>query len=209
MNGRIAAWIVCVTALAISTACMNFGPSRSSDTRFYLLDSQPVQPMTPAERERFSRLSIGVGPVRMPSYLDRPQIVTRTDRHELIINDFHQWAEPLGENIARVVREVLAVTTAARNIYSHPWRQSDAIDLQISMEVIQFDADTEGNVTLTLIWRLLNVGQERSLFERRSTVLTPSQGSGIEQLVNTMSETLVLLSKDIAAAMAAAVSPSS
>ena len=131
MKERIAAWIFCLTALVMSTACMNIGPSRSSDTRFYLLGSQPVKTMTPAEKSRFSRLSIGIGPVHIPSYLDRPQIVTRTDRHELIIHDFHQWAEPLEVNIARVVREGLAVDTGARNTFFFPWRQSDVIDLQI------------------------------------------------------------------------------
>jgi uncharacterized lipoprotein YmbA len=188
---------------------MNIGPSRSSDTRFYLLDSQPAKTMTPTEKSRFSKLSIGIGPVHIPTYLDRPQIVTRTDHHELIINDFHQWAEPLEVNIARVVREVLAANTGAGNTFFYPWRQSDVIDLQIRMEVIQFDADGKGDVTLSVFWRLFDVDLNRLLVEKRSTVVSPSQGSDTAQLVETMSKALVLLSQEIAVAMTTVVSPAS
>lgn len=207
MSGRIVLWIVCVVAFATATACMNLGMSRSPDTRFYLLESKSVQTVMPEEKNLLSHFSVGIGPVRIPAYLDRPQIVTRTDRHEIIINDFHHWAEPLGTNLSRVLREELAVSTGALHTYSHPWKQSDAIDYQIRVEVIQFDANEDGKVTLIAFWRVFESGQNRLLLEKRSSITKRAQGTGTAQRVETMSEVLVLLSNEIASEIVDLASP--
>ena len=51
---------------------------------------------------------IGVGPITVPKYLDRPQIVTRSGRNQLALGEFDRWAEPLQDNVLRVLAENLA-----------------------------------------------------------------------------------------------------
>jgi uncharacterized protein len=40
-------------------------------------------------------LTIGVGPVTLPPYLDRLPIVTRASRARLVLGEFDQWAASL------------------------------------------------------------------------------------------------------------------
>ncbi len=50
---------------------------------------------------------IGVGPVRIPEYLNRPQMVTRGKSNLLTFAQYDRWAEPLGESIERTIAENL------------------------------------------------------------------------------------------------------
>ena len=56
---------------------------------------------------------IGVGPIEIPSYLDRPQIITRMRLHELMLNEHALWAEPLDKALARVIALNLGALTGA------------------------------------------------------------------------------------------------
>src|SRR5207245_3850273 len=76
-------------SLLVLSNCANTPP-----TRFYVLPS-----LTGAETASLSSpvkpdLTVGVGPVTLPPYLDRPQIVTRASRAKLELGEFDQWAAP-------------------------------------------------------------------------------------------------------------------
>ena len=50
---------------------------------------------------------IGVGPVKIPEYLDRPQMVTRDKEGMLKFDEFDRWGESLDLGMARLIREDL------------------------------------------------------------------------------------------------------
>ena len=96
------------------TACINLGTGRSPATNLYMLTTELSEQAAPATASLPAGFSIGVGPVRVPRYLSLPMLVTRTGRNEMQSDEFHQWAEPLSENIARVMSaDLLALTGAA------------------------------------------------------------------------------------------------
>lgn len=201
MKTRIASTLITGSMLMILAACMNLGTSASSATRFYLLDSKPGPPLSSLPKGELSRLSIGVGPVTIPPYLDRPQIVTRVGVNELRPDDFHQWAEPIKANISRVMGENLALATGVRHTFPHPWKRSAAIDLQIAMDLLRFDADTRGRVTLTAVWRIFHPDDRRLLVERRSSITETSESTDTTHVVEAMSAALADLSREMADAL--------
>src|SRR5262245_19194049 len=69
------------TTVGSSTARSAESGVAASDPRGRIAGSGPV--------------SIGVGPVIMPGYLDRTQIVTRSGPDRVKLASFHRWAEPL------------------------------------------------------------------------------------------------------------------
>lgn len=200
MSLRIVRLIVFGMALPLLTACLNLGGSASTATRFFLLESRPAAALATTENDAPAAFAIGVGPVTIPAYLDRPQIVTRTNGNELLVDDFRQWAEPLRFAITRVMREDLTLATAARHVYAHPWNRSAAIDFQVTMEVIQFEADTAGAVSLIAVWRIFDADgrQTTPLHEQRSTIVRPLDGA---TGVDAMSTALADLSQEVAAAL--------
>jgi len=143
---------------------------------------------------------VGVGPITLPKYLDRPQIVTRVGRHQLAIGEFDRWAEPLQDNISRVLAENLARLVPTDHILLHPWPRSATVDYQVSMEVLQFDGWLGGESTLLARWSILD-GAERELFNRMVHLHAPSGGQGYEAMVVVMNQMIETLSRDIATAI--------
>ena len=85
------------------------GCSRTAPARFYMLSdlrgaSEAGAPMA----TQSPCLTLGIGPIEMPDYLDRPQIVTQLGPNELHLGDFDQWAEPLGKTFMRTLSDNLA-----------------------------------------------------------------------------------------------------
>ena len=46
---------------------------------------------------------LGLGPIRMPEYLNRSQIVSRGANAEIRVDEFNRWSEPLNEAMLRIV----------------------------------------------------------------------------------------------------------
>ena len=106
-------------------------------------------------------VGVGVGPVIMPGYLDRTQIVTRTGTDQVELSMFHRWAEPLEDGIARILAEEIGARVPTERIVMFPWRGvvARAIQYQVVVAVLRFDGRPGGDVTLDTRWRIL--GQRR------------------------------------------------
>ena len=72
---------------------------REDPTRFFVLSPGGAETLAP---ESDAKLSITVGPLRLPAYLLRPEIVTRAGENELDPSPFDRWAEPIDGAILRV-----------------------------------------------------------------------------------------------------------
>lgn len=85
--------------LTLLTAC-----GRSTPTNYYLLESS----LGPVQADGLPAKSLRVAQVSVPEYLDRSGIVSRVDgQTQLIVAQFHAWAEPVSNGVRRVIQEVL------------------------------------------------------------------------------------------------------
>jgi uncharacterized lipoprotein YmbA len=169
-------------------------------TRFYVLPA-----LTGAETVALSSgvkpdLTIGVGPVTLPPYLDRPQIVTRASRAKLELGEFDQWAAPLQDTFTRVLAENLSLLLGTDRILLHPWTRTTDVDYQVIVDVIRFDGGVGGEVVLAVRWSLIGAdGKERLM--RKSHYQAPTNTRDYEATVTAMSRILADLSRDIAATL--------
>jgi uncharacterized lipoprotein YmbA len=83
--------VILMFSLSILGGCL---PKPSAPTKLYILSplAGPAVEMHNKTDEIF--MTIGVGPVHLPEYLDRPEIVTRINPNELKLAEFDIWAEP-------------------------------------------------------------------------------------------------------------------
>jgi uncharacterized lipoprotein YmbA len=144
-------------------------------------------------------VSIGVGPVIMPGYLDRTQVVTRTGHDRVKLATFHRWAEPLENGIARILADEIGARVPTDRVVMFPWRGivARAILYQVVVAVDRFDGSLDGNVTLDARWRILGKNGDELAFSR-STITETVAGSGYDPMVAAMSRTLVALGQEIA-----------
>jgi len=168
-------------------------------TRYYVLSPIAAAPAG-AVPASVSSAGIGIGPVLVPRYLDRVQIVTRGADDAVEIATYDRWAEPLESGIAQVLADDLAPLLGSERIAVFPWRGGVArvLDYQVIVVVLRFDGSPGHQVTLDARWRLLGKnGQELAL--KRSTINEPLTAQGYQSLVGGMSRALGALAQEIAA----------
>jgi len=192
----------CFMAMAVTlSACINLGTGRSPATKFYMLETALSGQAAPATAALPAGFSIGVGPVQVPRYLSLPMLVTRTGPNEMQSDEFHQWAEPLPENITRVMSADLLSLTGAAHAFAFPWRSAIPIDVQVIVNVMQFDVSPEGRVTLKAQWSLLGDKGKQVWLTRRSAITGSTNGRSHAEQVAGMSSALTDLTREIATAI--------
>jgi uncharacterized lipoprotein YmbA len=177
------------------------GCASSAPTRFYVLS-----PLTSSKAESQALkdegcIAIGIGPVELPAYLDRPQIVTRVSENELNLAEFDKWAEPLKENFSRVLMENMSTLLCADAISIFPWKGSTPIDYQVEVTVIRMDGNVGGNATLVARWAIFKENDRKMLLTRQSSFSRLINSEGYKALVSAQSRAIADLSREIAEAI--------
>ena len=107
---------VCL-ALALS-GCISV--PNSPTPRFYVL--QAVYENQVSKKINItSDVLIGVGPVKIPEYQDRPQMVTQGKEKMLKFAQFDRWGESLDLGVARLIGEDLTVMLPGAKCTLYPW----------------------------------------------------------------------------------------
>lgn len=194
-----------VTALGVFLialgGCVNLGEGTKQSPRFYVLDS----PFTPRVQKKVYEdkecLAIGLGPVNLPQYLNRPQIVTRVSPNELKADEFHRWAEPLKDNVARVLRMNLSNLLCIKSLTPFPWRAVKPIDYRIEVDVIRMDGNLGGDVELIARWSIHAENEKGIVVSKENAYRESVKPRSYEGLVSAHSKTLAALSLDMAEAL--------
>jgi uncharacterized lipoprotein YmbA len=197
--------IIIITALLILPG----GCAHTESAKFYVLNSLTGSNAVIKPEAGHNKLTLGIGPINLPEYLDRPQIMTRTGGNELEYTEFHQWAEPLKDNFARVLGENLSVLMDTNRIHQFPWRRSAEIDYQLTVDVINFDGNLEGNSVLTVRWTLYGKDRDKALILQKSTFKQAATGKDYQAMVSALNKTLEQFSRDVENAIHSLISPQS
>lgn len=177
------------------------GTAGTPPTKFYLLNPLPGPEKT-ANLGSERCISIGIGPVKIPDYLDRPEVVTRMSPNELRVDEFRKWGEPLEGNVSRVLAETLSSLLCLKTVAIFPWRGPIPIDYRIYVEVIRMDGALGESAFLDVTWAIVDgVDKKKLLFVKRSKYKEPVRGQDYEAFVSAQSRNLQGLSRDIAEAI--------
>jgi uncharacterized lipoprotein YmbA len=179
------------------------GCATTPPSRFYILS--PVAADSAAQPAGHAT-AVGVGPIELPKYLDRPQIAVRTGANELGFNETHRWAEPLQDNVTGVLAENLSLLVPTDRISVYPWGRTTVIDYQVVAEILRFDADASGNVVLSVYWTLYRDESRQVVAKNKAVFTEPVGGTGYAEIVTALSRALAALSREIAGSIRAAAS---
>lgn len=146
----------CVISLLLTLqGCVG---GRSTPEQYRLLTAR-------AERNVSAPLSgktLGVGPVRIAQFLQRPQIVTHGGGTQLRFEDNTRWGEPLDQGIQRVLLQNMAALTGAET-RNFPWRQNATPEYALRIDIIDFDKLQSGDSILEVSWILEDIKNSRVL----------------------------------------------
>jgi uncharacterized lipoprotein YmbA len=181
------------------TGCLG-GPS--APTNFYMLSSlSSSQAKTPAASVD-ADIRIGLATVVVPEYLNRNEIVVNLDNTVYRLAEFNQWAEPLNDNLTRVLAENL--TNLLLNDSIDVFLAADSsipADYRLEVDVLRLDGNLGSTVTLIAQWALLESEEDNLILMRRSKYQEPAADQTYKGLVMAKSRTIDRLCRDMAAAI--------
>ncbi|MGH7382325.1 MAG: PqiC family protein [Candidatus Methylomirabilales bacterium] len=194
-----------VAAVTLGASVMILGGcigGKSSPAKFFVLSALPNPETTKGAVAAERGVAIGVGPVSLPPYLDRPEIVTRAGGNKLHLAEFDRWAEPLRQNFTRVLAQNLSNLIPTDRAALYPWERSVPIKYQVLVDVARFEGSADGNSLLMARWSIVGADGKQELLAGQSSFsesIGPPQD--YEATVSAMSRTLADLSREIAAAI--------
>lgn len=176
------------------------GCASSPPSKFYQLNAVQGKASVTRDSSPCRSLVIAIGPVRIPDYLDRPQIVTRSGNNELKLSEFDRWAGSLERDVSRVLEEDISGLLPADCLSvvrwtPLPWNQVPA-SYSVEVLVDRFEGTIGDSVLLKAQWGVF--AKDRGLLlKKESTIREQMNGSSYDALVAAMSSALERLSRDI------------
>ena len=173
----------------------------SAAMRYYLLT--PVD-ASGVPDDRLGDRTVIVGPLQLPGYLDRPQLMVRLPDGELALRELDRWAEPLDAVLVRTLADNLVRRTGSQRIVTFPTAGRVAADQRIIGRVIRFEADATGLAVLRVQWSINDDGGRPLLPVRIGEYRSQAAGDGSAALVAALSEVLGQFAAELAAELVAA-----
>ena len=187
------------------SACPSFAPTPDR-TRYFALTAQ-AEPGGAAKNPGPGEAWLGVGPIRIPGYLDREELVIRVAQNRFDVAQNDRWIEPLEESLSRVMAQNLYALLGSERIVRYPWPNNRRITHQVEVEIFRFEPTAEGEAHLSARWAINDAAARQALSAKASVFKRPLKGQSREAAVDAMSELLADLSREIADAIRTAIGP--
>jgi len=189
---RAVVWVWLAVA-ALSSGCLG---GAKTIPHYYTL-SPPAGSSAGAPLAARPELGLAVGPLDFPRYLDRPELVTRSGSHELLVWPEHRWGGSLSNDILRVVADDLGELLGTSRIAVYPNEPSFPFDVRVGLELLELDGVPGGSVRLRARWTLAAAdGRALSIGETRTEQVVASPA--LEDLVAAQTAVLGLMTREIA-----------
>ena len=195
---RFLAAVMLVVLAIVLTGCIG-GTSKPS--KFYLLRSMEKPQNSMPIAGNGDSVSVLIGPITLPAYLDRTQMVTVSGKHELALEEFNRWAEPLKDNFYRVLMEDLSLLLNTSEVYAYDRDGATKTDYQVVIDVTRYYSVAGGNAVLTAFWTVSGKESSAPGIKRKSVFRRAVSSTGITGLVEAQNQTLAELSREIASAI--------
>ena len=199
MSGSIRPVLLLAAVLSLAGGCSFLEP-RADPTRYYVLT--PV--VDSSERVQAVDVRLSLGPVDLPTYLDRPEIVSRPAPHRLDVRQNERWAEPLPSAFTRVLRQNLAALLGPDAIVDFPSTAAarGLREYVLDVDVLRFEESGRGRAELSARWTLKDARARSVVVAHESTVGRPVTSSDGAAAAAALSECVGDLSRDVARALA-------
>ena len=192
--------IVTITFLSLALAGCLGGPSPPAN--FYMISPLSSPHSDTDSPFATARIHIGLEPVAVPEYLNRNEIVVNLDNTIYQLAEFDKWAEPLSDNLTRVLEENLNNLLQTDSISVFLASESSILfDYRLEVDVLRLDGNLGDQVTLVAQWALLEAEQDDLKLIRRSGFNQQAADNTYKELVLAKSGVIEQLCREMAVAI--------
>lgn len=187
-----------IAVLALLSAC-----SSSPPVRYFSLS--PID--SEFQQDPDDAILLGLGPFRMPEYLERSQIVTRGVNAEIQVDEFSHWSEPLATSLLRIVSADVDNLLPGVVVVVFPYEAfvRDQVKYRLVGDINRFEADHQGRIVLEIQWGIADadgkmaVPVRRNRYQAQAASADGSNSVDPGAVASAMNDALAQFSRDIAA----------
>lgn len=190
--------VIAVIVLLALAAC-----SSSPSVRYFSLNPIDAE----FQQDPDDAVMLGLGPFRMPDYLNRSQIVTRGANSEMQVDEFSRWSEPLATSLLRIVSTDVDNLLPGLVVVVFPYEPfvRDQVKYRLVGDINRFDADHRGRIVLEIQWGVADangkivVPVRRNRYQAQAPIEDAAAAGDPGAVATAMNDALAQFSRDIAA----------
>ncbi|HXJ37615.1 MAG TPA: PqiC family protein [Candidatus Eisenbacteria bacterium] len=180
--------LLSIAMLAVTVGCS------SPHSRFYTLAATA----TP-DAGRDAGYTVAVGPISIPAYADRPELVVQVAPHQVKVEEYDRWAAPLEDDIARVVAGDLQALLGTPRVAVGPM-VSFVPAYRVTIDVQRFESTPGDSAVVEAVWVVEKRGTSDTL-SGRTIAHEAVDGKTYGALAAAHSRAVETMSRDIAEAI--------
>ena len=146
-------------------------------------------------------LSLGIGPVTLPDFLDRPQLVDRSGANRLEVDEFQRWGGSLRADIVNILSENLAHLLGTSRVLILPAEVRVPVRYRLVADILRFEPGEDGQAHLKVRWALIDPEAETTRAMRESSFRQPYAPGDRDSQVAALSACLGAFSREVAATL--------
>ncbi|WP_338605137.1 PqiC family protein [Desulfoferula mesophila] len=190
-----------IGALALFSVLILAGCASSPPSKFYMLNPIAPKDATSQYKADLGGKMISIGPVTVPAYVNRPQMVERVSPEELRLLEFNRWAEPVDKAVILTLQDNLNELLGKKGYTFFKWNEFKQSNYQLIVQVTRLDGAPGGKFGLTARWSVLGGDNHKLLLFQGCRIIIDVPGSSPKDLVTAHSEALADLSRRIATSL--------
>ncbi|MGR9088195.1 MAG: PqiC family protein [Gammaproteobacteria bacterium] len=187
---RLVHWLSLSCLCLALTGCIG---GSSPPSQFYLLE--PINE-GPGMSGVSARPLVALGPVRIPRYLDRPQIVTATAQNAYQLSEVNRWAESLDDNVSRVLAQNLPLLVPVEVVPIKASNRATQARFRVSVTILEFHVNPASQAVLTAQWQIAR-GLD-PILSRQASYRSPASTNDYPVMVAALNDCVNRMSRDLA-----------
>jgi uncharacterized protein len=190
---------IALAATVLAAGCSFLQPA-PDHSRYFVLSSAEATPVQSHDRPD---IHLGLGPVKLPGYLDTQNIVRTGAGGSVDYLPDAFWAESLNDAFARALLYRTSARIGTSYCVAYPWYSTTRVDYKVPVDVLRFEATSDGRAVLVARW---SVEREATgtMIASTESVLEETAGSDPAIVVDALNRCIDRLADAIAAAVAQA-----
>ncbi len=178
------------TLIALATVALLSGCGGTKDQYFRLTASGPATTKT-------TGLAVGLGPLILPTYVDRAELVFQSGPNQFEIPAKVRWAGALQDNFGQVLATDIGRHLGSGNIVANPAPGDTRFRYRVSVTVRQFHAISGQGAILDATWRVEDATTRQVLRNGSENFHSTINGDGYAPVVAAESDLVEQLATSI------------
>lgn len=186
-------WLALIVLVAVA------GCAQRPPPRLYVLSPAPVGSEASAARVE---PAVAVLRVTIPDYLDRPQVVSRSNANALKIDYDSRWGEPLDRSVPRVMAANLSSYLPGVRVVTPQETRGRNPRYAYEITLDAYEANGREQVVMQGRWQLRDRRNGKVVAAGPIADQRPAGGSDTAAIVAAVNDSLTTVSRELAAATA-------